>query len=248
MYRLIKCELLKLKRQRAFIISIIITLIPIILGLFTFKANYSVFKEQNVNDWLKGWGQVAMFYSPIIFPIIASIYCAMIFRVEYMNKNMKIILSTPVSRKSLYISKFITAILMVLFLQIVFGITYFMVGKLYGITDPFPIRRIINILFFGWIGALPLISVQMYLSLKYEEFTKSIMIASCFSLLGFFISAVKGLKYIWPWAIQKVSMDISVAAGIQGIVPQLSFTIYCLIFMVIINVIGIRKFDDGEFV
>ena len=53
MQGLIKCELLKLKRQKVIPISIIITFIPIILGLFNFKANYNVFSEMQVDDWLK---------------------------------------------------------------------------------------------------------------------------------------------------------------------------------------------------
>ncbi|MPQ34328.1 permease, partial [Clostridium estertheticum] len=107
MYGLVKCELLKLKRQKVIPISIIITFIPILLGLFSFKTNYAVFKDVNTSDWLKAWSQVGTFYAPIMLPIIASVYCAIIFRVEYANGNLKIILSTPVSRKSIYKSKVI---------------------------------------------------------------------------------------------------------------------------------------------
>ena len=246
MQSLVKCELLKLKRQKVIPISILITFIPIILGLFNFKANYSVFDEMQVTDWLKAWNQVGMFYAPIIFPIIASVYCAIIFRVEYSNKNFKIMLSTPTPRKSIYKSKVIVSALMLLLLQFIFGIAYFIFGKLFGITDPYPIGNMINLLLMGWIGVLPLVSIQTYLSLKHEEFTKPIMIASICSLGGFFIGAISFIKYLWPWAIQRIAMDPGNVTGIQGFMPRMGYIIYCLVFTWILVRMGIKKFEKME--
>ncbi|MBU3174378.1 ABC transporter permease [Clostridium estertheticum] len=245
MYGLVKCELLKLKRQKVIPISIIITFIPILLGLFSFKTNYAVFKDVNTSDWLKAWSQVGTFYAPIMLPIIASVYCAIIFRVEYANGNLKIILSTPVSRKSIYKSKVIISALMVLFLQAVFGISYFIFGKLFGITGSFPISKMLELLILGWVGILPLIAIQIHLSLKYEDFTKPIMIASICSLCGFFIGTISGIKYLWPWALQKIPMDLS-SGGIEGVIPKAIYILYCLIFAGAMVMIGTKKFEDME--
>ena len=246
MQGLIKCELLKLKRQKVIPISIIITFIPIILGLFNFKANYNVFNEMQVDDWLKAWNQVGMFYAPIIFPIIASVYCAIIFRVEYANKNFKIILSTPATRKSIYKSKVIISALMLLFLQVVFGIAYFIFGKLFGITDSFPIGNMINLLLLGWFGILPVVAIQIYLSLKHEEFTRPIMIAALCSLSGFFIGAISGVRYLWPWAIQRIAMDPGNVTGIEGFIPKIIYISYCLIITFVLVKAGIKKFENME--
>ena len=47
--------------------------------------------------------------------------------------------------------------------------------KLFGITDSFPIGNMINLLLLGWFGILPVVAIQIYLSLKHEEFTRPIM-------------------------------------------------------------------------
>ena len=247
MIDLVKCELLKLKRQKIILISLIITIIPILLGMYNFKVCYDIIKGNGTStDWLIAWTQVGVFYVPIILPIMASVCCAMIFRVEYSNKNMKILLSTPTSRKKIYISKIITCTLVVLFIQVIFGILYFISGKILGITDTFPIVKISKLLLIGWLGILPLIAIQVSLSLKYEEFTKPIAIASICSILGFVLGAVKYVKFIWPWALQRIAMDPIGGIGIEGIISKVIYITYCLVFAGIIIKVGINKFEKME--
>ncbi|PGD58533.1 permease, partial [Bacillus toyonensis] len=67
-----RCELLKLKRSKIWIVMTFIPLICIVLGLINFQVNYDVLMKVSTNEWEKAWTQVGLIYGLFLFPVVVS--------------------------------------------------------------------------------------------------------------------------------------------------------------------------------
>lgn len=233
-FNVLKAEQIKLHKCPIWIAFFIIPCLSAILGTFNYVNNIDVLS----NGWYSLWTQHTLFFCYLCFPALIGVYCSYICRLEHMNSNWNTILTAPISFSSIYFSKFITIIKMLLLTQIFVGILFYVSGKVIGITGPLPLKMFLWLLY-GFFGGCAIASVQLALSLIIKSFAVPIGI----SLLGGIIEIAfraKGLGLFFPYALFSIGMCANNPDSNLEY-SAISFIISCLLFVVIFSLIGISK-------
>ena len=198
----ISAELRKLRHSHIGIILLILPILSVLIGSANFYMNQSVLTK----EWYSLWSQVGLFYGEFFFPILIAICCAYMWRLEHRNKNWNMIMTAPVSRISIFLSKLTVVGILMIGVQIFFFILYFLGGKLVGITSQFP-REIFLWLCCGWITALTIGALQLALSMCIRSFAVPIGIALCAVFIGLGMYVVH-LGLFFPNSLLTIGMGI----------------------------------------
>jgi len=165
-------------------------------------------------EWYSLWSQVGLFYGEFFFPILIAILCAYMWRLEHFNKNWNMIMASPVSATGIFLAKFIVVGVMLLFVQILFFILYFLGGKLAGLTSNLP-GELTGWLFRGWIAALAISALQLALSMRIRSFAVPIGIGLCSAFIGLGMY-VANLGMFFPHSLLAIGMGVLSQTGISA--------------------------------
>lgn len=236
---ILKSEQMKLKRSPIWIPFFAIPYISAFMGTFNYIANKDILTKQ----WYSLWTQHTIFYCYFFLPILIGMYCAYLFRLENINNNWNVILTSPVSIKSIYLSKFITVMKMVIFTQIFQGILFYVSGKFAGFTTKIPSKIFLYILL-GICASTVIVAIQLTFSLVIKSFAVPIGI----SLLGGFLgcaAAAKGFGLYFPYSLFSLGMHANnPATSLEYSIS--SFVISCVLFVGVFIKLGIMVLDRKE--
>ena len=166
--RCITAEWIKLRHSRMWMILIILPFISVLIGCFNFYMNQGVLNK----EWYSLWSQVSLFYGEFFFPILIAIFCAYMWRLEHFNKNWNMIMTAPISATSIFFSKFIVVGVLLILVQGLFFLFYFLGGKLLGLNSELPVE-LLGWILRGWISALTISTLQLALSMRIPKFCRS---------------------------------------------------------------------------
>ncbi|MFD1472260.1 ABC transporter permease [Companilactobacillus mishanensis] len=208
MTTLIGSEFLKIKRIHLFYIILIFDVVSFCLGATLYFANQKVFDSFGT-QWDALWGETGQFYSQIFFPILISIIVSVICNIENNRKNWQRLAILPVSSNRLVINKFIFVSILTGISQLIFIVFYYLTA----FFSDLPINT--NILVFilwgvlGWLGTLPIIAIQLSISIKLQNFVTPVIIATGMSILSFVILLINDkLLIYYPYALVTAGMRI----------------------------------------
>ena len=228
---ILKAEKLKLHNSPVWMAFFIIPCISAFLGTFNYMNNTGVLTEQ----WYSLWTQHTLFYCYFCFPALIGVYCAYECRLEHTRNNWNLVLTMPIKRRYIFLSKFITVYKVVFITQLLVGILFYISGKAAGFTDPMPLRFIL-LLILGSIGSISIIALQLTFSLKLESFAAPIGISMVGGILGLAFRA-KGLGLFFPYSLFSVGMCSNDPMNLECSIT--TFIISCLIFIVMGSAAGI---------
>lgn len=100
MKRSIYAEFLKLRHSRIGFVLVVLPLISMLIGCLNFYFNQGVL----TNGWYSLWTQVSLFYGEFFLPILIAICCAYVCRLEHLNRNWNMLMTSPVSVSSVFIA------------------------------------------------------------------------------------------------------------------------------------------------
>jgi hypothetical protein len=236
--RTLKAEQIKLYRSPIWIAFLIIPCISAFMGTFNYLNN----KDILTKEWYSLWTQHTLFYCYFCLPALIGVYCSYLCKLENTNNNWNSVLAAPVSIRSIYFSKFLTVMKMLLFTQIFVGILFYISGKFAGFTASFP-KEIFEWLFFGLCASAAITSVQLALSLIINSFAVPIGI----SLLGGFmgIAAIaKGFGLYFPYSLFSIGMCANNSSeNMQYNI--ISFITSCILFIAIFSKLSIIKMKNN---
>ncbi|PER22609.1 MULTISPECIES: ABC transporter permease [Bacillus cereus group] len=241
----ISIEFLKLKRSRLWIIAFFIPLICIFLGLLNFSANHDALVSESQNEWIQAWTQVGMLYAMLLYPILISVYCALICRQERQSNNWQKLCSLPVPFQQIYWAKFFTISILSFFTQMFFMISFLFIGKLAGIQSSIPWETILNWVYTGWIGSLSVASIQLLLSSIIKSFALPIGIGVGLTFAGI-VFYMFNLGLLWPMSHPAVAMDPIRLQGLDNAFLFIIFHIISLLFILMTSYLGIRWFTQKD--
>ena len=242
-----RCELLKLKRSKIWIVMTFIPLICIALGLINFLVNYDVLMTVSTNEWEKAWTQVGLIYGLFLFPVVVSIYCAFVCRFEHSEGNWKKIISLPIPFRYVYMAKLLVIFMLTLLTQVFFLIAYIVIGKLLGITSPIPWISLLNWSFNGWIGTFSIAALQLFLSSSIKSFAVPVGMSFGFTCIGMIFHYLN-IGYIWPFAQPGLAMDPIHLEGLQTFFQLSSFYVLSCLFVIIFTFVGVRRFTIKDII
>lgn len=230
--RLLKAERMKLKRSPIWLAFIIVPIIPAVLGTLNYLGNIEILQSQ----WFSLWTQHTLFTDFFFLPIMLGVYCSYIMHEEEINHNWNKVLTMPVSRSTVFLSKIITAGSMLLLSLIWICALFVISGKIVGMTAPVPWGQILLWLVFGCLGGMVIVSAQLLVSLFIRSFALPVGIAFGGGLSGLVFLA-KHLGHIYPYSLMAYGMNANspqqMAESGYG-----QFVVMCVVYIVLFVAIG----------
>lgn len=233
MLRYILVELKKTKKNYLLPIGIFFVSFSIFIGTGIFVLNREALNEGTLPLVL--WGQSAFYYSQIFFPIMLAILCSVVVGVENRNKNWQRMKANGASIGRIVLGKIIVLSGHILLIQLIFYALFMIVGKVIHIPfeqgDAF---KFLSWAILGWLGGTSIISIQVYLNIRTESFTKPIGIAAAGAFVGFFIIFIsQDLLKVYPYSQGTVAMRSRVLTTMDA--TDLILFILCNLIMFLIG-------------
>jgi lantibiotic transport system permease protein len=209
----IKAEIIKTKRSASFWLSILgAAVIPVIFFLaYTIKP-----AEDYSNTWaihfLQGW-QV---FNAFLLPMFIILICSLIPQIEYKSNAWKQVFASPQSVGNIFFSKYLTILIMVLFLFLAFNILLilaaiipnFFNSRFTFLSRPIDWAQVARLNIKTFISLTAIISFQYWLSLRFRNFIVPIGIG-----LGLLVTALILYQFRWehiykvPYAFPVLTME-----------------------------------------
>lgn len=170
MYKsLLKSEFLKLKRKWVWFLIIIAPIGVIALQSINFNLRYDFLIEKYKNDL---WGGLLLNIHSLSLPVILlgiTIITSIIAHLEHSSTSWKHLLILPIEKRKVFIAKFILSFsLLLISCSILFiGSIFLGIGLEFGYSIPW--LEVIKISFFPYFSALPILALQLWLSIVYKN-------------------------------------------------------------------------------
>lgn len=241
MKRNISAEWLKLRHSKIGYIVAALPIISFLIGSMNFYLNQSVL----TNGWYSLWTQVSLFYGEFFLPILIAICCAYVCRLEHLNRNWNMVMTSPVSVASVFFAKLFVVSMLILFAQLFFIVLYMIVGSLFSFPGSFPPESI-GWVMRGWYSSLSIIVLQLCLSLRIRSFASPIGISLCavFIGLGMYINE---LGLFFPFSLLTIGMSVLSQDKLTGI-QNILFWGMNLVFIYVFALISIHRLKNKDIV
>lgn len=241
MKRSLVVEWMKLRNSKWGLILSILPIISLLIGC----ANYYLNQDVLTNGWYSLWGQVSLFYGQFFLPILIAICCAYICRIEHLNQNWHLTMSSPVSVACVYFAKWIVVGLSILFAQLLFLGLYWIAGILLKLSAPFPVEAI-GWIFSGWYALLSISALQLGLSMRIRSFAVPIGIRLCGVIVGLALY-INQLGTFFPFSLLTIGMSI-MSRDPLTFTQNLQFWGVNLMFVLIFSIQSIWYLKNKEIV
>ncbi|MGC8230208.1 ABC transporter permease [Pseudobacillus badius] len=208
-------ERLKLKRSKLWLLYIIGPLLGVLLAYINFLKNYDLFMQPGDNEWIEAWTQAALFMGPFILPILVGIYAAFICREEHVGGGWKQLFTLPIKHSAVFLGKFLIVIGMVTVTMLLLFIFFVVIGYVKGIEGSFPIFMLLGFVVKGILACLPLIVLQLIISIRAKTFGVPLAVSIVFTLPAIIVASTP-LGQIYPWTQPMLAMSPEDESPIQS--------------------------------
>lgn len=227
LFRLIKVEQMKLKRNPVWLAFVLMPIIPALLGTLNYLNNTDIL----TSEWYSLWTQHTIFTDYFFLPIMIGIYCSCVMHQEEKHRNWNKVMTLPVSKNKIFIAKLMCVSLMVFFSEIWICALFVLSGKIIGMTAAIPFDQLIVWCLLGTLGGIVMASIQLTISLFIKSFALPVAIALCGGLSGLLFLA-KHLGHVWPYSLMAYGMNSN---GPQQLHQSgyLTFVVICAAYIAI---------------
>lgn len=234
LFKLLKTEKMKLKRSPIWLAFLILPVIPAFLGTMNYLGNIEILKS----EWYSLWTQHTLFTCYFFLPILLGVYCSYIMHEEENNRNWNRVLTMPVKRSMVFVSKLLTAGRMIFFSELWIAVLFILSGKLIGMTASVPYRELITWCLLGTLGAMVMAALQLLISLYVKSFALPVGIALAGGLSGL-LFLWKHMGHLWPYSLMAYGMNSNAP---QELIKSgyLQFVLICIVYLVLFTAAGGR--------
>lgn len=242
MKEILNVEKLKLKRSKIWILYILGPLIGVMLAYTNFYNNYELFVQPGDNEWIEAWTQVAIFMGPFVLPIMVGVYAAFVCRSEHVSGGWKQLLALPVQRTKIFLGKFLITATMIAVTLFIVLILFLGFGLVKGINGDLPMLTLIGYCIKGFLACLPLMLLQLIISIRSKTFGIPLAVSIVFTLPAIIVASTP-LGQIYPWTQPMLAMSPADESPIESY-----FTFYTLLSILSMALLyfGIRNFAKRD--
>lgn len=230
--RLLKAERLKLKRSPVWLAFLLMPVVPALLGTINYIANIDILQS----EWYSLWTQHTLFTCYFFLPSMVGVYCAYLMRLEHAQNNWNKMMTMPVHKPLIFLSKLIAASVMILLSELWIAALFVFSGKLAGINTPVPVHSIVIWCLFGSLGGTVMAAIQLLFSICIKSFALPVGISLAGGISGLVFLA-KNLGHIWPYSLMAYGMNSNapqkmLKSGYAG------FMLVCAVYILIITAVA----------
>lgn len=205
MLALLQTEWFKLRKSK---ISFIILAGPFIAFLGGLTADFTEVNVPGI-EWYLILLATNLTYALLFLPLISGVLASTICRYEHQEGGWKQLLALPVTRGQVFLSKYLVLMGMILIIQLLYLATLYSIGLIKGVTDPFPLNIIWKSILGGWVATMPLVALQLWLSILFKSFAAPLTLNVVFTLPAILVINSERFGPYYPWAQPFSMMYIS---------------------------------------
>ncbi|MFD2657842.1 ABC transporter permease [Gracilibacillus thailandensis] len=196
MLAILHSEWFKLRKSKVTLILFVGPLIGLFIGLTGNSLNVG----EQMNQWYAPLFMMNFTYAILFLPLITGVLASVICRYEHQEGGWKQLLALPVTRGKVFLTKYLLLILLVLFMQILYLGAIYAVGTIEGFTDPFPLTIVWKSIIGGWVATMPLVALQLWLSILFKSFAAPFAVNVIFTLPTILVVNSERFGPYYPWA------------------------------------------------
>lgn len=221
----------------------------VFMEVISFDDAYKISHSAHFWDiiYSRNWNAMGMFFLPLSIILFASLMTNM----EYKNNTWKQLHTTPQSLTTIFFTKFIVIMLMLVQLFVIFNIGIYLSGIIPSLVYsavPFPGNypfgkfMLSSLRFF--IDCLPVVALQYLLSLQFKNFVVSIG-AGFAILIASLIAMNWKYGYIVPYTYSPMNFKENQGKIDPAVNLHVWAIIYFVVFMIAAYILYIRKKEKG---
>ncbi|MFS0644479.1 ABC transporter permease [Siminovitchia sp. 179-K 8D1 HS] len=193
---LLEAEWYKLKRNNIYALLIIGPLLTLLIG----AMNPMMSQMEGFNPWYSLFLFMNLPYALLFLPLITGVLAGIVCRYEHQAGGWKQLAALPVTRSQIYVAKFVLIAILVLVIQLMYGVVVYVAGMVNGFEESFPFIVISKFIFGGWIATFPMIALQLWAAMHWRSFAVAFTLNVIFTLPG--ILAINSERFgpYYPWA------------------------------------------------
>ncbi|MGG3926832.1 ABC transporter permease [Metabacillus fastidiosus] len=192
-WHVIQSDILKMRKTNIWLLLFISPSLAFSTGLVTEK-------EQGIpNDWVFYLLIMTIAHSILFLPLIIGVFTSFVCRYEHQNGGWKQLLSLPVSRTHVYLSKFLIVTFLITINQLLFIVSLFIISLIKGFADPIPVDIILKTALGGLMASLPLIAFMLLISMAWSSFAAPLALNVIFTLPNIMVANSEKYAPFYPW-------------------------------------------------
>jgi len=156
--------------------------------------------EFEKSQWTAILGIMTISHAILFLPLLTGVFASFICRYEHANGGWKQLLTLPVSRRHLYMVKLLLIMVLIGMTQLLFVAALLFLGWQKGFTADIPWSIIASSIAGGWMACLPLMALQLFVSVAWSSFAAPLAINVIFTIPNMIIINSERFGPYYPWA------------------------------------------------
>lgn len=206
--RALYAETLKLKRTVALRVAVVAPMVVV----FVMSLVYHQREPQGISGsdlWLRFSQEILGLWALLMLPLFVTLEAALLGALESSEKNWKHLFALPIPRGAIYAAKIVTTIGIIGFSKIVLLLGAVAAGLLLGLLKPhyqlflssFPFRQILRMYLLIYLLAWLMITIQMWVSVRWQSFTVSVSTGISATVFGYMLINSQRWGRLYPWTL-----------------------------------------------
>lgn len=218
-----RAELIKTKRTASFWISLVgsgfIPLIFFLVYVLRAERNYT---RLAATPWEVHFSEGYQAFSSFLLPMFVILICSLIPQIEYKNNAWKQVFTTPQSVGTIFFSKYISILLMIVFLFVMFNVFMILAAvipnlifsKYTFLSSSFDWGGLAKLNIKSFVSLMAIVSIQYWLSLRFKNFIVPIAIGLCLLITSMILLPWEHISKV-PYAFPSLSFLRSVQPNVN---------------------------------
>lgn len=167
--KVLSSDFLKIRRKGIWFLAILGPVGLIAMQALNFGLRYDYLTQRYADDL---WGVLLdniFGFVPMAIYLGITLVCSLLANIEHSLSSWKQLLALPVSRFTVFGSKFLLSVIILTFSCVLLMIGTIVLGLLLGFGTGIPIADIVRLSFYPYLAAFPVLGMQLWLCLTYRN-------------------------------------------------------------------------------
>lgn len=169
MIRSLSADFLKIRRKGIWFLVFLAPIGLIAMQALNFGLRLDYMKEQYADDLWGGLINNISLFVPISLYLGCTLIASLVANVEHQMSSWKQLLALPISRSAVFSAKFTLCFILLSVSCILLSLATIILGLVFGFGFTFPLTDTIKLGFFPYFAALPMLALQLWLSLSFRN-------------------------------------------------------------------------------